>query len=439
MINVEDENEPPIVVIFSPNSQVTLHNKTEIRILENITTTNYNIGKFVVYDEDYIQFIEAELLDTFNGTFSLPNTSQFSCMNSTDHGAQSKCDIDIFLNKNLDFEARSIYSIDIKILDRNYSIQYSFEVSVIDCNDAPIGILINGIRTASIYENSFGATVGWLTTVDPDSEQQHKYELQDNFNYFEINDSALKLKKNVSADYEQQSYFIITIKSFDNGIPSQSVVDKIKVNILDSNDPPTNITLSSFKIDENVKPDTKFAEVIIFDEDTKTPDSTSHPCYLLNSTYFKVLDNVLYVSMAANFEQSNIILVILLCRDQFINVEYTFVITVNDVNEAPTAIMLSTLDYPENVSPPQVIATLSAIDPDTLDQNQQSFTYRILTNQDQITINGSNLIALQAFNFEIFPLITFEIKVYDSGNLTLTEVKTIKIIDCNDPPSDILV
>ncbi|XP_012556552.2 protocadherin Fat 4 isoform X1 [Hydra vulgaris] len=439
IINVEDENEPPVNVTFVPTFQVTLLNLTVINIFENTTANNFNVGKFVIYDADKIQSIEVELLETFNGTFVLDNSTHSKCIDIKEKEAQSKCEVNLFINKNLDFESKSVYSINIKITDRNHSIQYIFQVNVIDCNDAPISILINDTKVASIYENSFGVMIGKLTTVDQDFEQQYEYKLFDSFEYFEIVGNILMLKKNISTDYESQSFFVISIISTDNGNPSQYILDQVRVNILDVNDPPTNVTLSVFEIDENLNPDTLFANVIIIDQDVKAPDYKSHPCFLSNNTYFKIVENVLYVLMPANFEQASFIYIHLICQDQFVQVKNTFIVTVNDVNEAPSEIILSTHEYSENL-PPQLIATLFTVDPDVyLDGNQHVFTYKILTNQDQVAVNGSNLLAIKTFNFEVLSLITFEIQVIDSGGLTLSQLKTIKIVDQNDPPSDILI
>jgi hypothetical protein len=92
----------------------------------------------------------------------------------------------------------------------------------------------------SIDENKPGAIVGNLTASDPNNGDTVTFTLSGIDNaYFEINDSKLKLKNTVSADYEKKTSYSITITATDSGGLSVSKIFTIYVT--DVNEAPTDI------------------------------------------------------------------------------------------------------------------------------------------------------------------------------------------------------
>jgi VCBS repeat-containing protein len=77
-------------------------------------------------------------------------------------------------------------------------------------NAAPTGITLSN---ASVPENETGATVGILTTVDPDAGDTHTYTVSDP--RFEILGNALVLKQTESLDYESEATVRVTVTTTD--------------------------------------------------------------------------------------------------------------------------------------------------------------------------------------------------------------------------------
>ena len=67
------------------------------------------------------------------------------------------------------------------------SVRKKLSVEILDSNDAPTGILINGSGITKLKENSpVEAVVGHLTCVDQDARQSHVYSLQSSEGVFMV-------------------------------------------------------------------------------------------------------------------------------------------------------------------------------------------------------------------------------------------------------------
>ena len=80
-------------------------------------------------------------------------------------------------------------------------------------NEAPTAIALSA---TAINENDAGAVVGTLTTTDADDGDTHTYSLSGtDASSFEVVDGRLKLKSNVSANYEVKSSYAVTVTAAD--------------------------------------------------------------------------------------------------------------------------------------------------------------------------------------------------------------------------------
>ena len=79
-------------------------------------------------------------------------------------------------------------------------------------NDAPVDIALSD---NSLFENDEGATVGTLSTSDPDASDSHSYTVSDD--RFEVVDGSLKLKDGVSLDHEAEDSVTVSVTSRDSG------------------------------------------------------------------------------------------------------------------------------------------------------------------------------------------------------------------------------
>ena len=134
---------------------------------------------------------------------------------------------------------------DVQGLNASETLTESFTVSVSDgtattsttlrftingANDTPTGLALSA---STVAENSAGATIGTLSATDTDGDSL-TYTLAtggDN-DSFEINGTTLKLKDSVSANYEANNVYDLTITVTD-GTASQSISQEVTVTNVD--------------------------------------------------------------------------------------------------------------------------------------------------------------------------------------------------------------
>src|SRR6185369_16212379 len=117
-------------------------------------------------------------------------------------------------------------------------------------------------------------------------------------------------------------------------------------------------------------------------------------------------------------------------------------IDVTSVNDAPADISLSSSTIAENSVANTVIATLSAIDPDsTLSGFAGPFTYTLVAGNGDadnhlVTINGDQLQVATGsiIDFETNPTLEIYVKVTDAGGLSYSRALTVTV---NDEINDI--
>ncbi|WP_018898978.1 cadherin domain-containing protein [Rhizobium sp. 2MFCol3.1] len=133
---------------------------------------------------------------------------------------------------------------DIQALKAGASTVDSFTVQSIDGTSKIVTVTINGTNDAptaialsnnTVDENDAGAIIGKLTTTDKDVGDTHTYTVSDD--RFEVVDGSLKLKNNVSLDYEAKHSIDITVTSKDSGNLTTSQTFTIQVG--DVNEKPT--------------------------------------------------------------------------------------------------------------------------------------------------------------------------------------------------------
>src|ERR671925_300482 len=117
----------------------------------------------------------------------------------------------------------------------------------------------------------------------------------------------------------------------------------------------------------------------------------------------------------------------------------TFIISVTNVNEAPTEIQLSNNDIDENQPSATPIGNLTATDPDA----GQTHTFTFSTSctggpfdNSSFQISGNSLQSAVSFNYEVKNSYTICVRATASGSppLSLDESFNITINDVNDPP-----
>lgn len=120
--------------------------------------------------------------------------------------------------------------------------------------------------------------------------------------------------------------------------------------------------------------------------------------------------------------------------------DYSFVIDVQNVNDAPTGIALSTTSFNENNNIGDVLATFTSDDPDN--DSGDIHTYALVsgegdTDNANFELVGSELKALTSFDHEDMSTRNIRVKATDASNETYEQTFEIGIADLNDAPTAI--
>ncbi len=120
---------------------------------------------------------------------------------------------------SLDFETKPSYTVRVRVTDRNgAAFEKNLGISVLNTNDPPSAIRLSSNRLAE--NQTAGATVGTLSSIDPDVGETFSYALvpgvgsNHNAN-FKIEGATLKT--NALLDYETQMIHSIRMRSTDSG------------------------------------------------------------------------------------------------------------------------------------------------------------------------------------------------------------------------------
>ena len=139
---------------------------------------------------------------------------------------------------SLDYETQSSYSVTVTATDSGgLSKSQDFTIGVTDVveNKAPTAINLSNV---SIAENDAGAVVGALSVTDPDTDDTHTLTLSGyHAGLFEVSNNQLKLRSGVSADYETQSSYSVTVTATDSGGLSKS--QNFTIGVTNQNSAPT--------------------------------------------------------------------------------------------------------------------------------------------------------------------------------------------------------
>jgi ELWxxDGT repeat protein len=299
-------------------------------------------------------------------------------------------------------------------------------------NEAPTDIVSS---STSIAENDVAnATVGTLSTTDPDEGDSFTYSLvsgtgdTDNA-AFNILGSTLRATSGF--DFETKNSYSVRIRSTDQG---GLFTEKIfTITVTNVNETPTDIALSANSIAENAG-----ANATVGTLSTTDPDASNSFTYSLvsgtgdaDNTAFNISGNTLRATSGFDFETKNSYSVRIRSTDQGgLFTEKVFTITVTNVNETPTDIALSATSIAENAGANATVGTLSTTDPDV----GNTFTYTFVSgtgDADNTAFNilGNSLRATSGFDFETKSSYSVRIRSTDQGGLFTEKVFTITVIN----------
>ena len=227
-------------------------------------------------------------------------------------------------------------------------------------------ILTDSVRTGDTIDYSLVAGVG--------SEDNH---------LFVINGNQLIL--NSPVDFESQSSYSVRIQStFSDGVVLEQYFD---VAVEDVNEKPGAIVSSVLSMDEGIDPGTVVAQLTSTDPDLDDEVHLSLPFFRSRSndnSLFSIVENQLIINTVPDFEAQEQYELLVRATDlSGLFVDQAVVLTVNDLNEPPSDIIVTAFDFDEGLPSGSTVAHLSSDDPDLSD----SITFSLISDSDQDQMN----------------------------------------------------
>ena len=360
---------------------------------------------------------------------------------STDNASFNISGSSLRINSSPNYEAKSSYSVRIRTTDQgSLTYEEAFTITINDLNEAPIDI---SLSATSVNENVIAnTTIGTLSTTDPDAGNTFTYTLvagsgdTDNASF---NISSTSLRINSSPNFEAKSSYSVRIRTTDQG--SLTYEEAFTITINDLNETPTDISLSSTTVNENVAANTTIGTLSSTD-----PDAANTFTYTLvagsgstDNASFSISSSSLRINSSPDYELKSSYSVRIRTTDQgTLFYEKAFTITINNLNEAPTDISLSSTTVNENVAANTTVGTLSSTDPDA----GNTFTYTLVagfgdTDNASFNISSSSLRINSSPDFEAKSSYSVRIRTADQGGQIYEKVFTITIGDVNETPTEI--
>ncbi len=208
------------------------------------------------------------------------------------------------------------------------------------------------------------------------------------------------------------------------------------ITVLEENTTPTDITLSESAIDENNAENDVVGELSTTDEnigDTYTYSLVAGDGDTDNASFSISGNNLLAIDIL-DFETKDAYSIRLETNDNRGGTfEKAFAISVNDANDAPSAIEITNTSVDENETPNVLIGDLSSTDQDSGDTH----TYSLVsgTGDDDnasFTIESNSLLAIESFDFEAQSSYSVLVRSTDSEGGEFDQAFTIDVHNVNE-------
>ncbi|MEM9831466.1 MAG: PKD domain-containing protein [Bacteroidota bacterium] len=295
----------------------------------------------------------------------------------------------------------------------------NFAITVTNVEEPPTDITLNN---AAVQENQAGALVGNLAGVGGIGPYTFTLVGANNDNdEFSIEGNQLKTKDGL--DFEAGANRTVNIQASNDG----SFTKQFTITVTNVEEPPTDITLDKTNIDEN-QADATVGNLAA--EGGVAPFTFTLTGSGNDNSLFAIDGNQLKTNDGLNFEASASLTVEITVNSADGNVTREFTISVNDLDEPPTDIFLSSNSVNENEPRNTVVGTLSATG-----GSIEEPSFRLVgSNNDNglFRIDGDQLLTNAVFDREEQDSYTVEVKAVGEGSLT--ERLAITIDNVNDAP-----
>ena len=414
------------VAVNDINDEIPVVTASQSFTVNETALNDANIGTVLVSD--------ADAGTVFSGwTINSGNDDAVFAINS------STGEITVNDANELDYESTTSYNLAVTVSDGvNTSATEIVVVNVNDLNDNdPVVTASQSLTIAEDIANE--SAVGAALAKDDDAATSFSSWTETGgtgVSIFEINAStgAITVTDNTNLDYEATTSYTYTVTVSDG--TNTSALETITIKITDENDVTPVVTASqTFNIDENAVNTASVETVLASDGDVTATTFSSwtitagntNSVFAINSSTGEITLND---ANELDFEQMTSYKLSVTVSDGLnTSMVEDLVISLNNVNEVPSAIQLSNATIAENTANGTEIGTLTASDVDA----SQTFTYTI-ADIENFEIVGDKLVSKTAFNFETQNTYAAEITVTDQGGLTYKQSFSIQISDEYEAP-----
>lgn len=287
----------------------------------------------------------------------------------------------LYARREFDFESQNTFRIGIKTEDQGklsltkpilISIQNNEEITL-SSNQikelAPSGTIVGTLGLALGYHPLRGTKFAYSLVEGPGGEDNSLFDIEN-----PIEGKSVLRSKSVF-DFEQKNQYRVRVQA-KNDITT--LIDVLRINVVDVESAPTEMRLSSTRIAENLPEDTPVGVLSASGGDTQGPyryhmdvwvKEGQHNKVFRDNQHFTISGDKLYLKKSADFESRSSYRILVSVHDEKNRVyRHTFDINITDVNEAPTDIQPlfpGPLQIVENTFGPSV--RLRALDPDRRD------------------------------------------------------------------------
>ncbi len=331
---------------------------------------------------------------------------------------------------------------------------YTAEDDMGGSDTATVSITVNGINDAPTaitpsfninekVDTSSGTSLGKLIATDEDAGETFTYSIlggtdQLKFSIGGVQNDELILTDGL-LDFETQPSYDVTVRVTDSF--GNTYDEAITVSVNDLNESPTAITPTSFNINENVDTSsgTSVGVLITTDEDageTFTYSILGGTDQLKFSIGGALSDELILTDGTLDFETKSSYAVTVRVTDSGgLTYDEAITVSVNDVNESPTAITPTSFRINEGVdtSSGTSVGTLLAADEDA----GETFTYSIQGGADQPkfsiggALNDELILTDGTVDYDTQSSYDVTVRVTDSFGNTYDEIIVVNVIDRN--------
>ncbi len=254
-----------------------------------------------------------------------------------------------------DFETKSdantdnVYEVTVQVSDGTLTDTQAISVTVVDVNEAPT---ITSGATGTVAENAAISTVVYdANATDADAGNTVVYTLTGaDAALFNIDSDDGEVRLKAPANFEVKSSYSINVVATDNANPALSATKAVTISVTDVNEAPTAVVLSNqvAAVAENsvVTGGIKVADIAVTDDALGTETLTLTGA---DAASFEIRNGneLFYIGASPNFEAKSSYAVVVNADDATIGAvgsveaSQAFTLNVTDVNEAPTAVVLS--------------------------------------------------------------------------------------------------